>query len=82
MTTKTKSQFKHTKKRFRQRFGLSYHKNIKEQIIKKIQKGVAVPLGKQNNRVSRFIVNDIEGKSMVVVYDKKRKNIVTAWEKQ
>jgi len=82
MTTKVKSQFKHTKMRFRERFDLKYHKDLKARIIKMIQTGRAVPLGKQTNRKSRFVVNDVGGRNMVVVYDKKRKNIITAWEKQ
>ena len=81
MVSKTKCQTKHTKKRFLQRFNLKYHRDLKAQIIRKIQSGHAVPLGKQTNRVSRFIVNDIKGYNLVVVYDKKRKNIITAWEK-
>lgn len=81
MTTKAKRQFKHTRLRFRQRFDLNYHKDLKAQIVKKIQEGYATPIGKRSNRVRRFIVN-VEGKSMVVIYDKKRKSIITAWEKK
>jgi len=79
---KAKSQFKHTKMRFRQRFDLKYHKDLKAQIVKKIQSGKAVPVSSRSNRVKRFIVNDIKGLNLVVVYDNMRKNIITAWEKK
>jgi len=81
MTTKTKRQFRHTRLRFRQRFDLKYHKDLKAQIVRRIQFGPAIPIGKQSNRVSRFVVNDVKGYDLIVVYDKKRKSIITAWEK-
>lgn len=82
MTTKTRKQFKHTKLRFQQRFDLKYHKDLKAQIVKKIQEGHAVPIGSRSNRVKRFIVNNIKGLNLVVIYDNKRKSIITAWEKK
>lgn len=75
--TKEQSQNIHARRRFYQRFGIKLTKELKVHIVKMIQRGFATLVEKQTNRVSLFDVC-IEGKTVRVVYDKQRKNIVSA----
>lgn len=75
--TKEQSQNIHARKRFAQRFGIFLTKKLKAEIVQMIHNGFATFVEKQTNRVSLFDVQ-IEGKTIRVVYDKQRKNIVSA----
>lgn len=75
--TKEQSQNIHARRRFYQRFGIKLTKELKADIIRLIQQGFATHVEKQTNRVSLFDVF-IEDRIVRVVYDKHRKNIVSA----
>ena len=75
--TKERSQESHAKRRFVQRFGIILTKELKERIVKMIQEGYVQIVEKQSNRISLFDV-PVEGKMIRIVYDRTRKNIVTA----
>jgi len=75
--TKKQAQNVHARRRFQQRFGISLTKELKDEILDTIHKGWANFVEKQSNRISLFDVF-VKGKKIRVVYDKMRKNIVSA----
>lgn len=75
--SKMQSQDIHARKRFFQRFNIILTKELKAHIVKMIQRGFATHVEKQTNRISLFDVY-VEGKTVRVVYDKHRHNIVSA----
>jgi len=75
--SKTKAQKIHFKYRVKQRYGLDINRLQRIEIIKMIQHGEAKFLNHQSRRVSKFIV-EFKGTQMIVIYDKKRKTLVTA----
>ena len=75
--TKEWSQNRHARKRFQQRFGVILTKDLKTRILNLIHKGYASFVEKQSNRISLFDI-EVEGQKIRVVYDKIRKNIVSA----
>tara|TARA_Y100000310_G_scaffold56232_1_gene51667 strand:+ start:58605 stop:58922 length:318 start_codon:yes stop_codon:yes gene_type:complete len=70
-------QKKHFQQRCFDRFGTSIGKKGRKKIISDIQSGKAKCIKKQSLRVSVFEVEH-NGNKMRVVYDKQRKNLVTA----
>ena len=74
--SKKRRQTSHAKRRFKQRLGRVLTNKLTNEIIKAIQTGKAEFVEKQSNRVSKFEYND-----WVIIYDKNRKTIITAWEK-
>ena len=75
---KKKSQRKHAKRRFQERFGLKLSKSLRQEIINIIRVGKATPVKRQSLRVGLFEVC-IRDKTMIVVYDKNSKEIVSGW---
>ena len=75
--TKEQSQNIHARRRFQERFGIFLTKELKAEILQTIHKGFASFVEKQSNRISLFDVT-IKGSTIRVVYDKVRKNIVSA----
>ena len=76
---KKKCQMKHAKVRFRERFGLELNNELHDKFVRSIQLGFpyAEFLKKQTNRITiwKILYN---GNYIVLVYDKNRKQIVTA----
>ena len=75
--SKAKSYRRHAKKRLLERYGLKVNRNILRQIVGKIQKNKVEVIGKSSNSRTLFYVW-IDNVKIKVVYDKKRKEIVTA----
>ncbi len=85
MTTKKEQQKRHAKRRFASRLGISLTQDLHILLVKKIQKGEAVKVEKQSNRVSVWDIpvsgllrDHPEVNSIRAVYDSHTKNIVTA----
>ena len=66
----------HAKKRFHARLRIVYDKQAREDMLKMINDGTAPLVMQQTNRL---YIHDMEyqGKSFQVVYDRKRRSIVT-----
>lgn len=84
MATKKELQKKHAKKRFQTRYGISLTPELHKLLVRKIQKGEAVKVEKQSNRVSIWDIDvsnclpdSPEVEELRVVYDSNTKNIVT-----
>lgn len=84
MASKKELQKRHAKKRFQTRLGISLTNELHNFLVRKIQKGEAVKIEKQSNRVSIWDINvgglfkeNPEIDSLRVVYDSNTKNIVT-----
>jgi hypothetical protein len=77
MSKKTKCQKIHFRKRLLQRHGISVTATQYEQMIQMIQNGQVKPTGSINNRLGQFEI-EIEGKTIQIVYDRRRKTLVTA----
>ncbi|TRZ50073.1 MAG: hypothetical protein D4S01_07380 [Dehalococcoidia bacterium] len=73
---KARAHFKHTARRIQERFGVFMGPVLYSQLIKEIQTGVAQFIEKRSNRLSLFRTM-YENQSLVLVYDKLRKTIVT-----
>ncbi len=74
--SKKAAQRAHAKRRARERYGLSMTRATFGSLIQKIQSGKATFLQRKSLRVSEWIVS-YEGAEMRVIYDNKRKTIVT-----
>lgn len=84
MASKRELQKKHAKRRFQTRLGISLTQELHNLLVRKIQKGEAVKIEKQSNRVSVWDVptpdmfpDSPEIQELRVVYDSNTKNIVT-----
>lgn len=77
MPSKNKCQKTHFKRRLKQRYGLNIGKEGIKKIIDMIKNGNAEFVEKQSNRISIFNV-EYEEEKIRVVYDKNRKNLVSA----
>lgn len=73
---KKQAQQEHAKRRARERFGCKFTHEDEQEIIEKIQNGVATFIQKQTNRISLFGVI-YQGVETVIVYDRERKVVVT-----
>jgi hypothetical protein len=73
---KARNQRKHAKRRAFERFGLTLHADAQQQIVRSIQNREARLIRRQSRRVLVFEVEH-EGQKLPVVYDCKRKTIVT-----
>lgn len=69
-------QQEHAKRRCRERLGFTLTPEDEQQIIHKIQNGIATFIERQSNRISLFGVM-LRGTETVVVYDRVRKVVVT-----
>ncbi len=76
MMNKYKRVKRHLRKRMQQRLGLRLHKHRHQEMISQIQNGVAKFIKRQSNRITLWIL-EVEGNQVKVVYDSKRKQIVT-----
>ena len=74
---KSRAQRSHAKRRFYERFGILLNRKDRQNLINQIQGNRAKFVEKESNRVSLWDVM-VKGKIIRVVYDKDRKNIVTA----
>ena len=73
---KAQNQRKHAKRRAFERFGLTLHADAQRQIVRSIQDREARLIRRQSRRVLVFEV-EYDGRKLPVVYDCKRKTIVT-----
>lgn len=82
MVRKAKAQRLHFRTRMRQRGGYEVSESTRKAIIQEIQaRGSNVTfIEKQSNRVTHWRIDNITRIPMVVVYDKMRKELITAWE--
>ncbi len=84
MASKKELQKRHAKKRFQTRLGISLTQELHNFLVQKIQKGQAIKVEKQSNRVSIWDI-DVRGlfrenpeiDYLRIVYDSNTKNIVT-----
>ena len=79
--SKAKNQKKHSKRRAAERYDLELHQDAEASIIRAIQGGEAKFIRRQSYRVSIFEVEH-EGRTLPVVYDRKRKTIATILPKE
>lgn len=75
--SKARAQFKHAAKRLSERFDIIIGPQLYGHFVEEIQTGKAEFMRKQSNRVTLWRTQH-EGQSIVLVYDKQRKTIVTA----
>lgn len=76
------AQRAHAKRRAKSRFGIELNRTMRNIIVEEIQKGSSEYvkfLEKQSNRISKFEAV-IDGKSVILVYDKIRHNLVTMYK--
>ena len=66
----------HAKRRAFERYGLTVNKEMSKNIVRRIQSGEALFIGKKSRRVSNFSVI-VGGVECIVGYDSSRKNICT-----
>lgn len=78
--SKKKAEFIHARRRMRQRFGIEMGQVRRRMIVQAIQAGKAEFLGRQSCRVTLWRV-EVDGAKLSVVYDNKRKEIVTVLPK-
>lgn len=74
--TKKQNQRFHARIRAEERYGITYNKYVRAQILKLIADGKTIIIKKQSNRLSIREVT-LEEKQIVFVYDKERKEVVT-----
>jgi len=75
--TKLESERIHAKQRFLERYGLDFNRHVRREFERLIICNQGYLVEKQSNRITVYDVI-YEGKVYRVVYDKKRKTIVTA----
>lgn len=73
---KSQAQRIHAKRRALHRFGLELNTGDLKAIVEKIQNNKAKFVSRDSLRISKFQV-EVDGKQVVCVYDKQRKEIVT-----
>lgn len=79
MNRKKKAQQKHAARRARERLGIRMDQNRMHQLVQLIQEGGLELHSKQSNRVSRYL-HTLDGERVLLVYDRKRKTVVTVWK--
>lgn len=77
MKSKAVSQREHFHRRVSGRFGLELDGEDRRRIIEDIQRGRAKFVDRQSLRVTRWLITR-EGVEFIVVYDSRRKELVTA----
>jgi len=77
--SKLAAQRAHAKKRFKERHGIDFNRNVRRFFISSIIDGKARFVQKQTNRVAVYDV-DYNNKVYRVIYDRTRKNIITVMD--
>lgn len=77
--SKAKAQRRHAARRAQQRLGIALGPQRMAELVRMIQAGEMELHSKQSNRVTRFL-HTIDDERCMVIYDRKRKNIVTIWK--
>jgi len=75
--SKKQAQYKHFKKRLRERYGIDIDENRYNELVGSIKKGKAIFVERQSCRISVHKV-EIQKLLVPVVYDGKRHSLVTA----
>ena len=78
MKGKVKAIDRHLDKRAEERLGATLSPGLKRELVDRIQRGQATFLSRSSTNRTKWIT-EIGGIRCVVVYDKKRKQIVTTW---
>lgn len=73
---KAHAQNMHAKKRALERYGIDLNRHKRQEIINKIQDGIAILVRKQSHRIFIFSLK-FEGQEVVVVYDRLRKTLAS-----
>jgi len=73
---KQKAQRIHARRRAAERYGITLDSELRNALIAEIQRGVTTIMFRQSLRVSIHRV-DLDGRVYRVVYDKRRKELVT-----
>jgi hypothetical protein len=81
MASKKKSQRDHFQKRSIQRIGSFIQKSEIERIINEIKANKTIHIGRLSNRVSAHGI-EISGETVIVLYDKIRKELITVLPKE
>ena len=76
LVSKASCQRRHAKRRAQERYGLTLNRAELERLVRRIQHGEATVLERQSHRISVFGLI-VQGVSVRVVYDAKRKTIVS-----
>lgn len=76
--SKAKAQRRHLRRRIGERLGIEIDVSTMRRIVREIRSGSAAFVERQSNRVSVFR-SAVADKPVIVVYDRKTKQIVTAW---
>lgn len=79
--TKLQSERMHVKKRFSERFGLSVNRHLLRDFISQIQSQKAIFVERQSLRLTVWEIS-YENNWYRVIYDNKRKTLVTVLPKQ
>jgi hypothetical protein len=74
--SKAEKQRRHARRRAFERYALDLHQDAQASIVRAIEGGEARFISRQSQRVSVWEVKH-EGRRLPVVYDRKRKTIVT-----
>lgn len=74
--SKSNCQWKHARRRIKQRYDIDLAPDEYRYLINKIQKGDATFLGRSSCRVSKWSI-EFKGKTLLAVYDTSRQTIVT-----
>lgn len=77
MANKRRWENEHFRLRLIQGYGIPANKAVRREMVGLIQSGQSTPVEKQSNRIVLHSIN-YQGREIVVVYDKARKNLVTA----
>jgi hypothetical protein len=75
--SKKEAQRRHAARRAAERYFLHLTASVRDEIIRTIQSGRSTHLGRASLRVSKHRVKLHDGLTVTVVYDNKRKEIVT-----
>jgi hypothetical protein len=74
--SKKLQQRKHARRRFEERLGISLNKEMRRDLVHRIQNNEFSLYEKQSHRV-RLLLANIEDREVILVYYRTRKNIVT-----
>lgn len=75
--SKARAQRAHAQRRLRERYGIEATRTVYTRIIDQIQAGLSAFVERQSWRRSVHVV-EVEGQTIAVVYDRKRKELCTA----
>ena len=75
-TPKKTNQFRHSRRRARERYHIDLTESLHRKIVKEIQSNKALFIRRESLRVSAWVV-EVEEKKCLVLYDCNRKSLIT-----